>query len=763
MSGDLTETHVGLLEAAAIDLEVARAAGVRSVLNAADLPEDLAVHRQRRGITPGLLFPLHRPGGGVVHQYRPDTPVTNADGTKSKYLFPKGCGGALHLHPAMVERAGRCGRMLIVEGTKQGFAAVSSAPDDLVVVGIAGCWGWSSDGLPSPDFAHLELDGVDVAVCFDADIGSNPSVHDAGTRLADFLEAMGATVRWVRLPAGGKAGLDDLLASARPEARGRLLGGLIDKAKKRRPGRPTKKRGASSGEDGPARFFDGGQLLADVLRDELVARDQYALSVDGRRFRYTGGVYRPDDGAGLRVVASNLLGDLYRPGHLTTAEHKVEAWCHARGRILDTAPPADTLVNVSNGLLDLDTGELHPHRSSRLSSVQLAVEWDRFARCPTFDWWLEAQVHPDDRDDLLESLGCFLYQGTRQTKAVFLWGPTRSGKSTLVRLLVDIIGAANTSAVNLHDLERDRFAAADLVGSILNAAAELSAGHVEDVSTFKSLTGGDPVRAQRKYGQPFVFQPMAMHLFAMNNVPTVGEVGRAFLARIRPFCLPRSFEGREDEAVQVALRAEAPGIFRRLVEAHQRHRRRGGYMDTDRSRENLRRFARYADRVALFISETCDETPDGFTKRRDLYQAFEDWCRANHRQSVGSQRFYAQVTAAGYASVRRSGTDGFRGLELRPESDWRPAEDDDDWPPGEKGEVSFSPLDLRNALSGGGGKYVSGGGGGLGETSPFSPGPLTLDDTDTPTCPRCRTAPRGSFSAYCPPCTSVAALEGDDW
>jgi putative DNA primase/helicase len=78
------------------------------------------------------------------------------------------------------------------------------------------------------------------------------------------------------------------------------------------------------------------------------------------------------------------------------------------------------------------------------------------------------------------------------TKAVFLFGAARSGKSTYLRLLQEIAGPENYSAVTLHQLSDDRFAAANLYGKMLNVAADLPASHVEDLSTFKMMTGRRP-------------------------------------------------------------------------------------------------------------------------------------------------------------------------------------------------------------------------------------------------------------------------------
>src|SRR5262245_36733027 len=114
----------------------------------------------------------------------------------------------------MAERVAGDGTLVVVEGTKQYLAAVTAARRlDLAVVGVAGCWGWMSDGNPISDLGEISW-ARPVVVIFDADVASNPEVHEAARRFGEELTMRGAkTVRFARLPDGGTSGLDDVLVS----------------------------------------------------------------------------------------------------------------------------------------------------------------------------------------------------------------------------------------------------------------------------------------------------------------------------------------------------------------------------------------------------------------------------------------------------------------------------------------------------------------------------------------------------------------------
>ena len=202
----LTQIHEAMLREAAISAEVAAEAGVRSVTRTAELPPE---HRMRgTAVLPALVFPWNRVNGSpVVTQIRPDDPETGPDGEVRKYLFPTGQGPVLACHPAMRERVlDASAPIVVVEGTKQYLAACTVLRGAAqAAVGIAGCWGWSSEGQPSADLEEIPWNGREVFLCFDADVRAKRNVYDAAQALTEILMARGAaSVRYVLVPGRGK-------------------------------------------------------------------------------------------------------------------------------------------------------------------------------------------------------------------------------------------------------------------------------------------------------------------------------------------------------------------------------------------------------------------------------------------------------------------------------------------------------------------------------------------------------------------------------
>jgi hypothetical protein len=239
----ISESHRKLLTDSAVPLATAETAGVFTASVAADLPDELS---HLADLLPAMIFRHESPTGIVRFQSRPDNPAEGA----GKYMQAPGSGSLLSVHPDQRIKLGLAKKLMIVEGTKQALAAAAWAPGDTLVVGIQGCNGFMSSGVPSPELEFVLGDNTEVFIFFDADVATNRNVHDAAAMLVDHMELLGAaSVKCVSLPVSGKAGLDDYLAGIGEAKRTEVIENLMTKAKKlgRAPAAAKPKMGDKSG------------------------------------------------------------------------------------------------------------------------------------------------------------------------------------------------------------------------------------------------------------------------------------------------------------------------------------------------------------------------------------------------------------------------------------------------------------------------------------------------------------------------------------
>ncbi len=606
----------------------------------------------------GIAFPWQGPGlEEGAYQLRPDNPVTDDRGRVIKYVGPSG----VQLPFNRLRDHDDDGPLVIVEGTKQSLAVLSHAPHHYSVYGLAGCRAWS--GLPLSWTV-----GRDVVVMFDGDMATNRDVHDAATALREELEMAGAeAVMFARFPSHGKQGVDDVLA-AMPEAdRKSSLSRWLGKAKVSPGKAPSRKN------DSP--FFDKNGLMVQTLATDILSAQPAALTLEQHVSIYRDGVYRPDPMA-LMSEVSLRLGEQHRSTHTTSTEQAVKASLYRDGRLLPERTD-EPLANFQNTMVDLRTGVAMPHDPAYMSRIQHPVRWDPDAACPVYEQWL-MEVIPDQADDLEEVAGTMLDPSRTPSKALFAYGPSHSGKSTFLRLLVQVAGKRNTSAVTLHAMAEDRFAAANAYGKCLNSSADLSPKDVSDLSTFKMMTGEDPITANRKYGTQFDFTNTALFAFSANELPAVNESSRAYANRMKPFHFRHSFAGREDPSLEAKLREELPGIVQRWVKAYQRFLLRGNYQPTDTGVSS--EFERGSDRVRQWVAEILAVVatngrkvlpPTEATTATQLSALFSAWARDNGGHSIGRNKLMARLTSIdGVERVRIAPTKAW-GLNLivRPEGE----------------------------------------------------------------------------------------------
>lgn len=421
-----------------------------------------------------------------------------------------------------------------------------------------------------------------------------------------------------------------------------------------------------------ARFFEKGRLLPATLSEALMATYPMALTQEHRIAVYANGVYGTD-GPALTAAVADILGNRFSRGHRGTVEDFLIGRLYTERKMLP-AHQDEALLNLRNGMLDLATGVLKSHDPGYMSSVQLPVAWDPDATCPAYERWLSAQI-PYQVDDLEETVATMLDPSRTPTKAAFLFGPSRSGKSTFLRLMAAMAGPENVSAVTLHQLSTNRFAAANVYGKILNSAADISAQHVEDLSIFKMMTGEDMIHADRKYGGQFTFTNRALFAFSANELPTIGESSRAYVERIKPFAFSNSFAGHEDASIEVAMLQELQGILARWVRAYQRLQERGRRLPTMPT--VAREFEERSDRVKQWLAECCEITggetacPGGYlpahevTSKRQLAREFNAWARTTGGSAIGERKIFDRLTSGNGVFEVRSNANSSIGLNIR--------------------------------------------------------------------------------------------------
>jgi len=94
----------------------------------------------------------------------------------------------------------------------------------------------------------------------------------------------------------------------------------------------------------------------------------------------------------------------------------------------------------------------------------------------------------------------------------------------------------NVCSLSPHKLEAARFATARLIGKLANICPDLLNERLATTSTFKAITGGDPIMAEYKYGDSFDLWPSTRLVFSAKRA---SEKPGAVLRRNESSMIPR--------------------------------------------------------------------------------------------------------------------------------------------------------------------------------------------------------------------------------
>ena len=165
---------------------------------------------------PGVLVPLYGQDGRIVScQVRFDDPVTVTDPKSGKrkklrYLSPDGLDQRVDF-PAQ-QSIEPDTEIWLTEGAKKADALRSHG---LYALCLTGVWNWSGKAARK-DLQFLDWQQRTAVICYDSDVRENESVSKARQSLTEFLQGLGAEVKWVTPPGapdGSKVGIDDFLAA----------------------------------------------------------------------------------------------------------------------------------------------------------------------------------------------------------------------------------------------------------------------------------------------------------------------------------------------------------------------------------------------------------------------------------------------------------------------------------------------------------------------------------------------------------------------
>lgn len=313
--------------------------------------------------------------------------------------------------------------------------------------------------------------------------------------------------------------------------------------------------------------------------------------------------------------------------------------------------PNPRYINLNNGVYDIENREMLPHSPKYKFLTKIPVDYDPNATCPIFLDFLEKicskQGMPRDEieDTITEYMGYSLYRGYPYKKYIVLDGGGDNGKTTLLDVMLALVGEHNNTSVSLQELNEQHFAKAQLFGKHTNISDDLPKKALRYSGVIKQITGYSIIWADIKnHKKGIQFFSYAKPWYACNELPETSDLTDAFFSRMIQITLLNKFVERESDKIdnisvfqadeslikQMTLPEELSGVLNAAIEGLHRlieQRHFSNHQSTEEKRET---WLRKTNPIHAFLEDEIEFVGDDWCITvDDFYSSILNYCERN--------------------------------------------------------------------------------------------------------------------------------------
>jgi len=359
------------------------------------------------------------------------------------------------------------------------------------------------------------------------------------------------------------------------------------------------------------------------------------------------GIYEESSHAWVRGLLAKLLMDegLHQGANAATTRDVLVRYrgAYTQRCATHTMFDADSAwLHVANGWLHLETLVFKPHTPSRLSLRKSPAAYDPDATCPTYDAFLDTDLHlkPDAVRVLDQYSGLILTTDRKYQRILTIIGAPGCGKSTLVETWRNVLGdmAAKKKLSEIGSSDRARFMGSSLIGRTMLWFDEVDVKKSEFDNDLIDKVSGDTIEVERKGIDRRTVHPNGLKpILTANNLPYATAHG--IYRRLLYIPITRgSFAdaGTVRYDMPELLRSEASGILNRMLRGLADLWRMGSFTVIDGHDDEIEEVKRTTDPIAEFLEEFFDPILDW----DDRYEPIptRDLCAA-YRHAMGEERW----------------------------------------------------------------------------------------------------------------------------
>lgn len=437
-------------------------------------------------------------------------------------------------------------------------------------------------------------------------------------------------------------------------------------------------------------------MLAEMGGDDIDAREwpfsDLIQGPSGGVYGYNGRYWEPVTPETLRSLA--FRADMKFNAGSTAQKRRTEIVDYIKAkrhvRDLEFARVADHEIPAHNGVIDVRTGEMRPHRPEDMLDSVLPIVYDPAARCDEWlevvlDWFGDGEESDGGRTVALQDFaGYVALPHARFKKAAYLQGPKDCGKSLYLALLRALVGKQFWCTLGVEDMD-DTVARAVIKHKKLNVITELSSEAMIKDGGFKTMVSTEePIMINAKYESPISYIPVAKHVIATNNPPKINDRTSATIERLLIVPFTKVYPAGDDTLyTRLVAPAAMSGFLNWCVEGAKRLIARNGKFAPVASADAMISQMRVeANSFLGFRDEMLVADGEAKMTLKELTAQFNAWKEGGQKVDVRGMGFMVRGAGLEVDFIEKPNGGRARGLK-----GWRlrGGTEDADLPPGGEG------------------------------------------------------------------------------